>query len=297
MRCILSQGLVSKTLLVRKSSLIGLSTPLVLGAIGKVVAKEGLGVLGLSKLLGEQKDVVQKALPPALFNLLDIKNPVISPVVSDEVKVKIEEKPKKSSFNAWIPWILLAILALGALAWVKGFRNYFTKNHKSSDSVSVNLPPPLMKVDSTNFGTIHKIDSSSASFGEKIEAKKSVESKVSAPIESPKTATISGSIGEKLDSNSDAWVGLENVSFKKNSAEIVKKGTIDDLVKYLKSHVKAKVKLGGYKDGDKRISEDRAYAVRELLLENGISEGRIQISDEPIGDSNDLKVAARIIKK
>jgi OmpA-OmpF porin, OOP family len=285
------------------SSLIGLSTPLVLGAIGKVVAKEGLGVAGLSKLLGDQKEAVQKALPPALFNLLDIKNPVITPVATEEIKPKIEVKPKKSNFNTWIPWILLILLALGALAWVKGFKNYFFKHSKASDSISVSLPQPQIKVDSTTFGSSTKIDSTTNTFSDKNATENPNENaKTSAPIHttetaSPKNEVVGGALGDKLDGSSESWVGLENVTFKKNSAEMVKKGNLDDLVKYLKNHSKAKVKIGGYKDGDKRLSEDRSYSVREMLIENGIGEGRIQIASEPIGEATDMKVAAKIIKK
>ncbi len=47
------------------SSLVGLAAPLVLGALGKVVSKEGLGVSGLTKLLTDQQESVFGALPPA----------------------------------------------------------------------------------------------------------------------------------------------------------------------------------------------------------------------------------------
>ena len=63
------------------SSLVGLAAPLVLGALGKVVSKEGLGVSGLTKLLSDQRESVFGALPPAIANQLNFKN-TNSPVSS-----------------------------------------------------------------------------------------------------------------------------------------------------------------------------------------------------------------------
>ena len=279
------------------SSLLGLATPLVLGAIGKVVDKEGMGVSGLMNLLNDQKEAVQKALPPALYNLLDFKN-VANGTPAEQI---VEKKPaKKSDFSAWIPWILLLLLALGALAWVKGFKSYFTKTKKPVDSVAIVLPP-VIKNDTTFSST------------PKTETTKPIDEKTAKPSENtlPKTTTETPKTTEKpikidaptssgsnnFDGSSDIWKGFENVTFKKNSAEITASSELNELVSYLKSHSKAKAKIGGYKDGDKRLSEDRAYAVREILIEKGVRDSQIVINSEPIGESNSAKIGVKIILK
>jgi OmpA-OmpF porin, OOP family len=275
------------------SSLLGLATPLVLGAIGKVVDKEGLGISGLTNLLSDQKASVQKALPPALYNLLDIKNTASAPATEQ----KIEKPAKKSDFSMWIPWILLLLLALGALAWVKGFKGYFSKSKKSTDSVAV-VSSPVIRNDSA-FAPITKIDiprptdEKVAKSAEKTlpETPKSIETP---KTEIPKIDVPATSGNSNFDGNADAWKSLEKVSFKKSSAEITASSELNELVSYLKSHAKAKVKIGGFKDGDKRLSEDRAYAVREILLEKGVRESQILINSEPIGESSSAKIGVKV---
>jgi len=74
------------------SSLVGLAAPLVLGALGKVVGREGLGVSGLTRLLSEQREIVFGALPPAIANLLNIQKCQFPSFINKRRKVKGSKK-------------------------------------------------------------------------------------------------------------------------------------------------------------------------------------------------------------
>ena len=81
------------------SSLVGLATPLVLGALGKVIAREGMGVSGLMKLLNEQRDAVLAALPPVLINKLVTKDePANKKAAKEQAREKKREKEGQKLF-------------------------------------------------------------------------------------------------------------------------------------------------------------------------------------------------------
>lgn len=296
------------------SSLVGLAAPLVLGALGKVVGKEGLGVSGLTKLLSDQRESVFGALPPAIANQLNFKS-ANSPVSSTK-----EEKPKDvkkttsggRTFPAWIPWVLIGLLFLAGIAY---FLKYRKQSLKGSETPTVVLPP---KADSTavsdsSFAVLPTDTSSSFSStdfskpeeiipAEKIEPKKEEKVVKSPPIEKkveeiPKTDSFDNSssavsISEQLK-NSNDWISLDT-DFRKNSAEIKSKGALEELAKYLKNNRKAKATIaGGSQSSGGTLAEDRAYAVREVLFEKGVSENQLTVQSSTVKEAN-AKVTVKV---
>lgn len=296
------------------SSLVGLAAPLVLGALGKVVGKEGLGVSGLTKLLGEQRETVFGALPPAIANQLNFKS-AVAPVASmKEEKQKEVRKPSTEGrgFPSWIPWALIGILFLGVLAY---FWKYRKQTPPGAEVPAIGVLP---KEDSTYVSdpsfTASPLDTSSTVSStdfskpeetaptEKVETKKEEKIVKAPPIEKkveekPKTDTFdnntsSVSVSEQLK-DSKSWIGL-NTDFRKNSAEIKSKGELDDVAKYLKSNSKAKAIIaGGSQSSGSTLAEDRAYAVREILFEKGVPESQLSVQSSTVKDVN-AKVVVKI---
>ena len=289
------------------SSLVGLAAPLVLGALGKVVGKEGLGVSGLSKLLSEQRETVFGALPPAIANQLNFKSAAI-PVVSstEEEKSNVEKTiPSESrGFWNWIPWVLIGLLFLGVIAYFWKYRKQTVKEPETpsvgvlpkedstyvSDSVFKALPPDTSSlVLSTETPKIGETKPT-----EKVIKTPPVEKKVE---EAPKIAISDNSfstlsVSEQLKI-SNSWIGL-NTDFRKNSAEISSKEQLEDVAKYLKSNRKAKAIIAGGSDSKGgTLAEDRAYAIREALFEKGVSENQISVQSSAVKDVN-AKVVIKI---
>ena len=302
------------------SSLVGLATPLVLGAIGKVVAKEGLGVSGLMKLLNEQQESVLAALPPALVNKLNAKSDEpIKKTMQEENKERKKERAKANanttgnSALVWIPWVLLGLVLLAILAyWWKSNRpsayekaqvvGIIDSTSTVGDTAFVTLPTDSASMDFEDDPSIQKIEPKTPEV--KVEEKKpelpKIEAKPTIPVSdntSANTAASSGaSVSEDLKS-SNAWIGLPNLNFKKGSAEISGSGDINDLVKFLKNNAKAKIMIaGGSQSSGSTLGEDRAYALREALLEKGVKESQLEVQAKTVKDI-DAKITVKVIKK
>ncbi|MFN3488425.1 MAG: DUF937 domain-containing protein, partial [Emticicia sp.] len=292
------------------SSLVGLAAPLVLGALGKIVNKEGLGVSGLTRLLADQREAVFGALPPAIANQLNFKGTTTSTVKpEDEEKPKEIKKDVKESkgFLSWIPWVLVGLIFLAGVAYFWKYRRSI-KPAEPAIEVGV-LPKQDSLLTDSGFSTITPTDTANDftnTEGVKTEAKVSTEKLKTdefqtKPIEkkteeikvkeTPK-ATVTESfssdgsdINQQLQS-SKSWISL-NTDFKRNSAEISSKGDLDAVVKFLKANRKSQITIaGGSQSLTGTLGEDRAYAIREVLLEKGISENQISVQISSVKDIN-----------
>lgn len=293
------------------SSLIGLATPLVLGALGKVIAREGMGVSGLMKLLNEQRDAVLAALPPVLINKLITKDePINKRAAKEQAREKKKEKEKDANPNpnasgaaVWIPWVLLALVLIAILFYVfkyKKQQDLQTQSLPLADTTATVVP------DTSSFNTVPKDTLTITTPVEKIEPKpadtKVIDKKASLPkIEEKPVSNSDNSSGsgESISNalnNSSSWIGLPNLNFRKGSAEISGKGDINDLVRFLKNNSKARITIaGGSQSGGGTLGEDRAYALREALLEKGVRESQIDVQSKTVSDV-DAKITIKVKK-
>jgi outer membrane protein OmpA-like peptidoglycan-associated protein len=295
------------------SSLVGLAAPLVLGALGKIVSNEGLGVSGLTKLLSDQREAVFGALPPAIVNQLNLKS-VATPVISSTNEEKSDEEKKISptgnSFSSWIPWILIGLLFLAVIAYFWKYRKHTIQEPVTPTADILSKQDSIYARDSAFVAL--PLDTSSRGLSIKppkveeinpIEKETKTEEKgITQPIEkknelSPKTDIFDDNssdapVSEQLK-NSKSWIGL-NTDFKRNSAEISSKGQLEDVAKYLKNNYKAKIIIaGGSQSNGSTLAEDRAYAVREILLEKKVSENQLSVQSSAVKDV-DAKVVIKI---
>lgn len=105
------------------SSLLGMLAPAVLGLLGKQKQQKGLDAAGMARLLGEQKQYVQDAMPSGFANYLkgiDIPGIGASATPAGEKvtrpafsQAKAAQKRTSSSMLTW----LVPIAAVAAIAW------------------------------------------------------------------------------------------------------------------------------------------------------------------------------------
>jgi hypothetical protein len=81
--------------------------------------------------------------------------------------------------------------------------------------------------------------------------------------------------------------------FKKNSAEITSFTLVNTIVNQLINSSKT-IKISPLAGRDRTLGEDRAYALRDVLIENGISENQITISSAVSGE-NPNRIVYRIV--
>lgn len=292
------------------SSLVGLATPLVLGALGKVIAREGMGVSGLIKLLNEQRDPVLAVLPPILINKLVTKEePIDKKTAKEQAKEKKKEKDNNPNPNTsskgpavWIPWVLLALVLIAILFYVLKYKKQQgnqTQDLPVVDSTTAILP------DTSSFNVMPKdtltitapVENTAPKPADtKVEQKKPTLPKIEdKPVSNSSQATNVGSLSDELKNNT-SWVALPNLNFRKGSAEISSRGDVNDLVRFLKSNSRAKITIaGGGQSGGGTLGEDRAYALRDLLLERGIGDSRIEIQAKTVNDV-DAKITVKVKK-
>ncbi|WP_157687385.1 DUF937 domain-containing protein [Jiulongibacter sediminis] len=97
------------------------------------------------------------------------------------------------------------------------------------------------------------------------------------PVSTPDNRPMSSKL------RSSGFIGINGLSYKYASAEIVSEGSISQLVKYLQANPSATIEVKGG-GGDQELSEDRAYALKGLLYQKGIPSGRVQISRQKSTD-------------
>ncbi|MBA4850897.1 DUF937 domain-containing protein [Emticicia sp. BO119] len=297
------------------SSLVGLATPLVLGALGKVIAREGMGVSGLMKLLNEQRDAVLAALPPVLINKLVTKEETIDKKTTKEQnREKKKEKDKSSNLNpntsgggpaVWIPWVLLALVLIAILFYI--FKYKKQQENQAQVLPGVDSTASVMP-DTSSFNIVPKDTLTITTPVEKVEPKPvdtkvedkkadlpKVETKPANSTGNSTQSTYAGSLSKEL-ANSNSWVALPNLNFRKGSAEISSRGNVNDLVRFLKNNSKAKITIaGGAQSSGGTLGEDRAYALREVLLERGVRESQIEVQSKSVGDV-DAKITIKVKK-
>jgi OmpA-OmpF porin, OOP family len=90
------------------------------------------------------------------------------------------------------------------------------------------------------------------------------------------------------------WKSINGSLFRKNSAEISSESTLNNIVSQLKSSGSS-IKIAPLSNGNSSMAEDRAYSLRDKLIEKGISEDQIEVSNKINGKENN-QIAIKIIK-
>lgn len=276
------------------TSLLGLTAPMVLGAIGYVVQKENLGISGLKKLLDEQRDDVSKALPQTIAPHLPLRSispvqqeeesNVVSPIVEPTVEKRKEggkKVNKKSIISNLLPWLFLIILALLSAYYLRT-----CKTNPDKDDSSIVLENDTLTTNE-NTGIIDESadtpndDEISSTPTERATPTPSASNQPSASNSNRSTSTNSAKqessprINAQRLRSSRSWMGLSSSSFRSNSAEIRNRGEINAIASYLQQNPNATISIAPAGNG--RVAEDRAYAIREQLYQKGVDVSRINI--------------------
>ena len=278
------------------SSLLSLIAPLLLGLIGRETASQGLNASSLVSLLLGQKDLIARAAPAGLAGVLGLANlgnlgaglaNTAARVATESTNVArtrvVETTREGSSIGKWLIPLLLAGLLIPWLLFSRGCSEEpapITKQERVPP-----LPPP---------------------------APAARPAPVPPPAESvalPGGATLSlaaGSFNYKLakfladaaDPGVPRTFVFDNLNFEFGTMKLTPESeqTVKNLIAVLKAYPSTEARLEGHTDsvGDadanKKLSQDRADAVREIMTGNGIAASRLSTTgygqEKPIA-SND----------
>ena len=230
------------------SSLLGLATPLVLGAVGSEVATRHLDAAGLARLLSEQKSNVMRMLPSGAAAALGLTGSSTRETIDPRGVVV---KPAPARF----PWILLLVIPLALLV---GFalRNRAESQRAREAVPDVVIVPPVVRAPPA----------------------------VTPPLVGQGTASQQLALFLAApDGQLPKRYVLDNLNFDIATAQLLPASatTLDSVADVLKDHPTAQIVLEGHTDnvgdpaGNRVLSKNRAEAVKGALVARGVAADRI----------------------
>lgn len=282
------------------SSLLSIAGPIVLGFIGKEVRVKNLDEKGLSEYFAGINDSVINALPPAVINIFQFKKQTTESNKTQSSKKIGENKAVKPSKNNWslaLPWIILLLAGIGAAVYhIKYKKSDILSDaiqiEEAKPSISENSPSDFLPENNNESKEDEKAISlkelePKAVIEEPKEIKKEIKL-VSPPLAekqnilnaSTKISQVAKSVPEiselKPSRLANGWSGISNSVYKRNSAEVTNSGALSNIVNQLSDRSKV-IKIAPLSDGNASLNEDRAYALREKLIEKGVKIDQIEI--------------------
>ncbi|WP_338872457.1 OmpA family protein [Spirosoma sp. SC4-14] len=330
------------------SSLMSLVSPILLSLIGKKMTDDGSGPVGLTNLLNSQAPLVEAAVPSGLASLLStipglgllgglgakLSNMTSAAREStatykpSSVPIYNDDDDNRGNGNRWLPWLLLA---LGALALFFVLRSCQKDSTTTTSSAENSMGAT---VDSTASDVSAATDSLGSAVGAAID---SAEQELAEA-----TAKLGSFFKHKLPSGVELNIpelGIENklIQFIEDKNKPVDKTTwfnfdrllfdtgkatlkpssheqLINMVEILKAYPQVDLKLGGYTDNtgsavvNKKLSQDRADAVKSELVKRGIAASRLDAEgygqEHPVasnataeGRAQNRRIAVRVTKK
>lgn len=246
------------------STLLNLAAPLFFGVLGRHLSTSGIEASGLTSLLSGHRDDILQSIPSGLGSALGLNSntnicgaapvPAVRPVAVAE--------PEKKGFPIW-GWLLpLLALVAGLLAW----RSCSTPHVQAPKMASITLP----------CGTVLSVQ------------------------EGYFTYNLANFMLKGSDSELPKRFVFDHLNFDSATTRLTPDSnqTVTDLIAILKCYPNMTVQLEGHTDstGDaeanKKLSVDRADAVKALLVAGGVDGARISTAgwgqEKPIA-SNDTE--------
>jgi OmpA-OmpF porin, OOP family len=279
------------------SGLMSMAAPLVMGAIGKQVAGENMGLSGLTSLMSGQSGFIQKALPAGLASVLGLKMDTHSASVMPKEIPQAESAfqiDEKSFMDKFLPWAIMLLVGFIGLMFLRTCK-------------SVTPEPPVVIA-------VPETPPVQAAIADTVTTIKLPEGDLKV-----KTGSFLDQLNKEATDNSlDSTKALtfDNVNFATGSA-VLTEGSISqlsDLVKIMKAYPKVAIKIEGHTDNkgnaqsNKKLSLSRAESVMKFLKTNGIDTSRMSVaglgSDKPTADNNteegrakNRRIEAYVVKK
>lgn len=305
---------ISIVLGVKKSgiqTLLGLTPPLVLASLGRIIRREKLDSTDLKKLLVEQQFFIKEWLSPYLIPQLSQSGFKDMPIVHPEPTALPTEKPrpieekveggkrkkvaqKPTLFQTILPWGLFFIAVIAAIIYLNGLTTPIQNGIKPNPTEIL----PLLD-DNSNLSFL---DSTSET--QQQPAVEKTQNEV-ANVTPPKTEEVTPEPSPKKENkptneakqqvNSDkktssfAHSGVFRNTFTGNSAEIKEQQTITDIFRKWQANQTQVIDIQYIKDKN-RLFEDQAYAVREALYRMGTPLKQIKLTEKNNLGSEKIKV-------
>ena len=260
------------------ATLLNLAAPLVLGALGKMAREENLSGQELKAFLLEATPAVSAAIPSSLVHAFNLPRyrPEKNTSHSNAVK-QLNRDASRKNWSMLLPWLLL--LLLGVLIW------YFSRP-KEQPEKTFEPESPLSEI-------ILPLDST-----ERIPDTVQTPAAVSPLPEPPhreedkqEPVADQGEDPVEPDATPAGLTAVPASAFAPNSAEIVDENELSALRTALEQSRRKLVLTPLSRSG--AVGVDRAYAIRDYLLDRGTELSRVEVT-APARGGNPSGVAWKI---
>lgn len=283
------------------SALLNLSAPLVLGFLGKMVREKNMSAHDLKAYLGDATGEVSSVLPSSLLlalNLPKYSRGKSSPLSHYQAVKELnkDEKRKGENWSMILPWVFLFFV--GIMIW------YFSRSKENAhpSPVTETVQPEIFLPQDTLVTRPSEPVSPArvaADTVRVIPVQKNTEPAGEKKPETvsrkePETESRKEQETQKEEAEDTTPAGFNRVPasvFARNSAEVVSGSALDQLLASLKEG-RRKLVLTPLQ-GSGAVAVDRAYAIRDYLLENGVELSQVEIASPGKG-RNPSGVAYRI---
>ena len=275
--------------------LLSLAGPLVLGLLGNKVREGGLDSAGLANVITSEKDSINAAMPAGLSSL--ISSATAPQVETPEwnrptttARQFADVPPSESEGRRWV-WPVVGLATL-ALVW---FALAHKNNTAARQAAVVDTTTRIGSVVGTAGGEVAGGLGTLGAF-----AKRTLPNGTELNI--PANGIESQLIGFIEDTNrpvdTTTWFEFDRLNFATGSASILPESDeqIDNIVAVMKAYPNVKVKVGGYTDNvgspeaNKKLSQQRANAVKQALVAKGVDASRLQAEgygeQHPVADNS-----------
>lgn len=256
------------------STILGLVAPIVMGVIGKQIAGRGLDASGLLNMLSGQRASILSAAPAglaALFGMRDLSRGPVEPV-TPAAATRVQSEPVRVERTEWEPierdrgpaisrlWpaLLAGLAGLGLL--------FFLTRSREPDVARTATDTPSAAVRQTATVTLPgggRLDVDQGGF----------------------LHQVTSFLADRSSGDVPRRFVFDDLNFESGSTRLTggSQRTVDALAAVLKAYPSTQVSLEGHTDatGDaaanKKLSIDRAEAVKEMLVRSGVSGDRITV--------------------
>jgi outer membrane protein OmpA-like peptidoglycan-associated protein len=251
------------------STLLSLAAPLFFAVIGRHVISSGMGASSLSSILSSHRDGIMSAVPGELGNALGLNDNsnLCGPAPAPAARPVAFEESEKKGFPIW-GWLLpLVLIGIGLLAWRS------CSSPQGLKMASISLP----------CGTVLSVQ------------------------EGMFTYNVANFMMKGAPSDLPKQFVFDHLNFDSGTTRLTPDSnqTVTDLTAIMKCFPNMAIQLEGHTDstGDpeanKKLSVDRAEAVKALMVSGGVNGDRISTSgwgdEKPIApnDSEEGKAKNR----
>jgi len=284
-------------------TLLALTSPLMMAVLGKIIRDDGFNAPDLANLLARERDGIQAALPPGLTSLLN-GSAAASYAEADRFQAARPSRRKhdtpavmRQTSLLWL-WPVLAVAVFALVVFA-------SRRHRNGEAITDSAALRAGTTVESSAGEVSSATTTGGALGAFVthELPNGVSLRIPQyGIESKLIAFVEET-SRPVDETT--WFEFDRLNFATGSATLLPgaEEQLTNIADILRAYPHVDVKIGAYTDNvgnmdaNRRLSRQRATAVRQALIDDGIPTDRITAEgygeQHPVADNSTEEGRAR----